>query len=64
MTRRCVSLGLTFANSGKSVGFDVHTRKRDFLLDSAGYTPVISDGRHLYVAGYYTFFALAPKRGG
>lgn len=49
--------------TGKSVGFDVHTQKRDFQLNSAGYTPVISDGRNLYVAGYYTFFALAPKRG-
>jgi outer membrane protein assembly factor BamB len=44
----------------KSVGFDVHTHERDFALPSAGYSPVVSDGQRLYVAGYYTLYALEP----
>jgi outer membrane protein assembly factor BamB len=44
----------------QSVGFDVHTHKRDFVLHSAGYSPVVSDGYRLYVAGYYTFYGLEP----
>jgi hypothetical protein len=36
----------------------VHTHKRDFTLHSAGYSPVVSDGHRLYVAGYYTFYGL------
>ncbi|MCW2978797.1 MAG: PQQ-binding-like beta-propeller repeat protein [Solirubrobacterales bacterium] len=42
----------------ESVGYDVHTHKRDFTLHSAGYSPVVSDGHRLYVAGYYTFYGL------
>ncbi|MGH2938768.1 MAG: PQQ-binding-like beta-propeller repeat protein [Solirubrobacterales bacterium] len=42
----------------ESVGYDVHTHKRDFVLHSAGYSPVVSDGHRLYVAGYYTFYGL------
>ena len=44
----------------KSVGYDVHTHERDFALPSAGYSPVVSDGARLYVAGYYTLYALEP----
>ncbi len=44
----------------KSVGYDVHTHERDFTLPSAGYSPVVSDGQRLYVAGYYTLYALEP----
>ena len=44
----------------KSVGYDVHTHERDFALPSAGYSPVVSDGSRLYVAGYYTLYALEP----
>jgi outer membrane protein assembly factor BamB len=47
----------------QSVGYDVHTHKRDFTLDSAGYSPVVSDGHHLYVAGYYTFYGLEEVPG-
>jgi hypothetical protein len=32
----------------ESVGYDVHTHKRDFTLHSAGYSPVVSDGHRLY----------------
>jgi outer membrane protein assembly factor BamB len=47
----------------QSVGYDVHTHKRDFTLHSAGYSPVVSDGHHLYVAGYYTFYGLEEVPG-
>lgn len=44
----------------KTVGIDVRDRRRVFFLHQAGYTPVISDGRRLYLIGYYTVFALEP----
>ncbi len=47
----------------QSVGYDVHTHKRDFTLHSAGYSPVVSDGHRLYVAGYYTFYGLEELPG-
>ena len=47
----------------ESVGYDVHTHKRDFTLHSAGYSPVVSDGHRLYVAGYYTFYGLKEVPG-
>ena len=47
----------------ESVGYDVHTHKRDFALHSAGYSPVVSDGHRLYVAGYYTFYGLEEVPG-
>jgi outer membrane protein assembly factor BamB len=47
----------------ESVGYDVHTHKRDFVLHSAGYSPVVSDGHRLYVAGYYTFYGLEEVPG-
>jgi outer membrane protein assembly factor BamB len=47
----------------ESVGYDVHTHKRDFTLHSAGYSPVVSDGQRLYVAGYYTFYGLEEVPG-
>jgi outer membrane protein assembly factor BamB len=47
----------------ESVGYDVHTHKRDFTLHSAGYSPVVSDGHRLYVAGYYTFYGLEELPG-
>jgi outer membrane protein assembly factor BamB len=47
----------------ESVGYDVHSHKRDFTLHSAGYSPVVSDGHRLYVAGYYTFYGLEEVPG-
>jgi outer membrane protein assembly factor BamB len=46
----------------KAVGFNVHTHKQDFSITTAGYTPLVSNGRRLFVTGYYTFIALKPKR--
>ncbi|MBS1882910.1 MAG: PQQ-binding-like beta-propeller repeat protein [Actinobacteria bacterium] len=45
----------------KSIGIDVRTHRRDFTIGTSGYTPVVSDGRHLYVAGYFDFIALESK---
>ncbi|MGV1047742.1 MAG: PQQ-binding-like beta-propeller repeat protein [Solirubrobacterales bacterium] len=44
----------------KTVGIDVRDHRRVFFLHQAGYTPVVSDGRRLYLIGYYTVFALEP----
>jgi outer membrane protein assembly factor BamB len=44
----------------KTVGIDVRNHHRVFFLHQAGYTPMISDGRRLYLIGYYTVIALEP----
>jgi hypothetical protein len=31
-------------------------------LDQAGYTPVVSDGRRLYLVGYFELVGLNPMR--
>ena len=46
--------------TGKSVGVDVRSHRRTFSLASPGYTPMISDGRNLYLVGYFTLHALRP----
>ncbi|HEY8083675.1 MAG TPA: PQQ-binding-like beta-propeller repeat protein [Solirubrobacterales bacterium] len=46
-----------------TVGIDVHTHRKTFELREAGYTPVISDGRALYLVGYFELLGLEPKRG-
>jgi outer membrane protein assembly factor BamB len=45
----------------KAIGLDVHTHKRTFVFNTAGYNPVVSNGRHLFVVGYYKLVGLAPK---
>jgi outer membrane protein assembly factor BamB len=42
-------------------GFDVRTHKRTFHLKEAGYTPMVSDGKRLYLVGYYDLIGLDPK---
>jgi outer membrane protein assembly factor BamB len=44
-----------------SIGIDVHTHRKTFQLRQAGYTPVVSDGRRLYLIGYYEVLGLEPK---
>ena len=46
----------------ETTGIDVRTHRRTFHLDQAGYTPVVSDGRRLFLVGYYTLFGLQPTR--
>ena len=44
----------------KTVGLDVRTHKKNFEIDQAGYTPMVSDGRRLILVGYFTVFGLEP----
>jgi outer membrane protein assembly factor BamB len=44
----------------KTIGIDVRTHKKNFEIDQAGYTPVISDGHRLILVGYYTVIGLEP----
>jgi outer membrane protein assembly factor BamB len=46
----------------KTIGVDVRTGKPEIRLHQAGYTPVVSDGRRLYLIGYFELVGLAPKR--
>jgi hypothetical protein len=42
-------------------GFDVRTHRRSFHLKDAGYTPMVSDGKRLYLVGYYDLIGLEPR---
>ena len=42
-------------------GFDVHTHKRTFHIKESGYTPMTSDGKRLYLVGYYDLIGLEPR---
>lgn len=47
--------------TNKSIGIDVRSHNMTFSIRSPGYTPMISDGRKLYLVGYYTIKGLAPR---
>lgn len=44
----------------KTIGLDVGTHKKTFELKQAGYTPVVSDGKRLFLVGYYELIGLDP----
>ncbi len=44
----------------RTVGLDARTHKKSFELNQGGYTPVVSDGKRLYLVGYYTLIGLEP----
>jgi len=46
--------------TGRTVGIDVHTHKPTFRIRQAGYTPMVSDGKRLFLVGYYTLIGLEP----
>jgi len=46
----------------EAIGIDVHTHLEAFQLREAGYTPAVSDGRRLYLIGYFELIGLEPKR--
>jgi outer membrane protein assembly factor BamB len=46
----------------EAIGVDVHSQRKTFELREAGYTPAVSDGRRLYLIGYFELIGLAPKR--
>jgi outer membrane protein assembly factor BamB len=45
-----------------AIGIDVRTHRKTFQLQQAGYTPMVSDGRRLYLIGYYELIGLRPAR--
>ncbi len=45
-----------------AIGIDARTHKKTFQLRQAGYTPVVSDGRRLYLVGYYDLIGLEPTK--
>jgi outer membrane protein assembly factor BamB len=47
----------------RTTGVDARTGRKTFELDQAGYTPVVSDGRRLYLIGYYELVGLESTRG-
>jgi outer membrane protein assembly factor BamB len=46
----------------EAIGLDVRTHRKTFELRQAGYTPMVSDGRRLYLIGYYELIGLRPTR--
>ncbi len=46
----------------RTIGIDAITRKKTFELKQAGYTPIVSDGKRLYLVGYYVLVGLQPSR--
>jgi outer membrane protein assembly factor BamB len=46
----------------RTTGFDTRTGRPTFLWRSAGYDPVVSDGRNVYLSGFETVFAFDAKR--
>jgi outer membrane protein assembly factor BamB len=48
--------------TGTTVGYDALTQRKTFELKQAGYTPVVSDGRRVYLVGYYVLVGLEPAK--
>jgi outer membrane protein assembly factor BamB len=45
-----------------AIGIDARTGKKNFELHQAGYTPVVSDGRRLFLVGYFVLIGLEPAK--
>ena len=46
----------------ETTGLDARTGRRVFHLKQAGYTPMVSDGKRLFLVGYYDLIGLEPTR--
>jgi hypothetical protein len=46
----------------ETTGLDARSGRPTFHAEQAGYTPMISDGRRLYLVGYYDLIGLEPSR--
>lgn len=46
----------------RTIGYMMHSGRRVFTYPKGTYTPIISDGRDLYLTGYSSITALAPIR--
>jgi len=44
----------------ETIGIDARSGEKTFQIHQAGYTPVISDGRRLYLVGYFSLIGLEP----
>jgi outer membrane protein assembly factor BamB len=47
--------------TGRTVGIDARSHRKVFEIDQAGYTPMVSDGRRLYLIGYFDLIGLEPR---
>jgi outer membrane protein assembly factor BamB len=48
--------------SDSSVGLDLRSGRPVFRFDDGEFTPVVSDGRSVFLIGYSTIYQLLPKR--
>ena len=46
----------------ETTGLDARSGKPFFRIHQAGYTPMVSDGRRLYLVGYYDLIGLEPRQ--
>jgi outer membrane protein assembly factor BamB len=46
----------------ETIGIDARTHRTTFHLRQAGYTPVVSDGKRLFLVGYYELIGLEPTK--
>lgn len=46
----------------ETTGLDTRTGKRVFHIKQAGYTPMVSDGKRLYLVSYYALIGLEPTK--
>jgi len=44
----------------ETTGIDARSGRKTFRIHQAGYTPVVSDGRRLYLIGYFSLIGLEP----
>jgi outer membrane protein assembly factor BamB len=49
-------------NTRETTGLDVITHRKTFHFDDAGYTPMVSDGKRLFLVGYYGLIGLEPTK--
>jgi outer membrane protein assembly factor BamB len=48
--------------TNETIGLDARTHRRVFHIKQAGYTPMVSDGKRLYLVGYFDLIGLKPRR--
>jgi outer membrane protein assembly factor BamB len=46
----------------ETTGLDARTGRRTFHIKQAGYTPMVSDGKRLFLVGYYDLIGLEPAQ--
>jgi len=46
----------------ETTGLDARSGTRVFHIEEAGYTPMVSDGKRLFVVGYYDLIGLEPAK--